>query len=415
MPGGQIIHLYCLCWNDARMLPFFFRHYDRLVDRYFIYDNGSSDASLAILRAHPRVELAHFDVHGDSFVEEERRLSDSIWLRSKGEADWVFVLDLDEHVYRPDLLRYLRRCTSQGITAIRAIGYDMISDRFPSTEQPLYHEITMGARSIGFDKFCLFNPNAIERSNYNPGRHTANPEGRVVWPDRSEVLMLHFKQLGVDYPIARSAELRTGLRQGDLDNGWGTHYSLSAAQIALAWAQIREAAVTVPGLGSRSDMQPAEFDEEYLVRSSGLFESNWYLNTYPDVREANISPLSHFCTHGWKEGRRPNFYFDCEWYLQTYPESGVGGRNPLFHYLRPDREPDLQPSMHFEPEWYRQRYGLQSAEEPLRHYLEHASSGPISPVSTFDVVEYCRRYPPHLRRLADPYQDYLERQALPVG
>ena len=27
-------HLYCLCWNEAPMLPHFFRHYDPLVDRY---------------------------------------------------------------------------------------------------------------------------------------------------------------------------------------------------------------------------------------------------------------------------------------------------------------------------------------------------------------------------------------------
>ena len=33
------VHLYSICWNDARILPYFFRHYDSLVDRYVIYDD----------------------------------------------------------------------------------------------------------------------------------------------------------------------------------------------------------------------------------------------------------------------------------------------------------------------------------------------------------------------------------------
>ena len=45
-----IIHLHATCWNEERMLPFFFRYYDRFVDRYFIHDNQSSDGSIEILR-----------------------------------------------------------------------------------------------------------------------------------------------------------------------------------------------------------------------------------------------------------------------------------------------------------------------------------------------------------------------------
>ena len=29
----MIVHLYTLCWNEAEMLPYFFRHYDPWVDR----------------------------------------------------------------------------------------------------------------------------------------------------------------------------------------------------------------------------------------------------------------------------------------------------------------------------------------------------------------------------------------------
>src|ERR1017187_1220993 len=116
MRGGQRIHLYCLCWNDARMLPWFFQHYDRIVDAYFIFDNGSTDESLSIIEKHGRLHLAHFDVAGDSFVDEERRMGDTRWRGS--DADWVIVTDIDEHIYRPGLRNYLQRCTEQNVTAI---------------------------------------------------------------------------------------------------------------------------------------------------------------------------------------------------------------------------------------------------------------------------------------------------------
>jgi hypothetical protein len=409
MPAGQTIHLYTLCWNDSRMLPFFFRHYDALVDHFFFYDNGSTDATLEILRAHPRVTVRHFDTPGDSFVKEELRLSETMWKESRGKADWVFVLDLDEHLFRPDLIGYLRRCTDQGITAVRAIGFDMVADRFPHLDTPLLEQVTRGARSLGFDKLCAFNPDAIRTSGYEPGRHDANPRGRVKWPERSEVLMLHFKQMGVDYPIARSAELRSGLGAGDIENGWGTHYSLTAAAIARVWADIRDAALAIPGLGPLAGVPPELYDDEFVVRGSGLFDAEWYLRTYPDIDEAGIDALAHFCSHGWREGRRPNFYFDCEWIQETYPElMGLGG-NPLVHYIRGAADADLRPSIHFDPAWYRKQYRVDPRVHALRHYLENMTSEKVGPHADFLVAHYCSVFPRSEREFADPYEDYCRR------
>ena len=54
------VHLYAQCWNEAEMLPFFFRHYDGLVDQYFIYDDGSDDGSSELLSIHPKVDARRF-------------------------------------------------------------------------------------------------------------------------------------------------------------------------------------------------------------------------------------------------------------------------------------------------------------------------------------------------------------------
>jgi hypothetical protein len=404
MAGSQRIHLYTLCWNDARLLPYFFRHYDDYVDQYFIYDNGSTDESLNILRDHGRVHCTHFDVKGDSFVEEEQRLSDSIWRQSIGVADWVFIIDIDEHIYHPDLLGYLRRCSAEGVTAIRGIGYEMVSDAFPTGPFPLTHLVTEGTRSAGHDKLCVFDPDLITHTGFGPGRHKATPQGTVVWPRRAETLLLHFKQLGVDYPIARSAELLPGLRSRDFEHGWGRQYQWSAVEIAQKWAQLRAIAGPVPGLGVLRDVELAEFHDDSVVRESGLFDSTWYLATYPDVRASGIDPLTHFCVHGWREGRNPSFYFDTEWYLKKHPAARQTGRNPLVHYLRFGEPADCSPSERFDTAWYRQQHEVPRESSPLRHYLERCRSGSVSPLPDFNVTDYCEA---HLEVVAgglDPYE-----------
>jgi len=39
------------------------------------------------------------------------------------------------------------------------------------------------------------------------------------------------------------------------------------------------------------------------IKRSGLFDSEYYLQKYPDVKKANINPLWHYVKYGWKEGR----------------------------------------------------------------------------------------------------------------
>lgn len=397
------------------MLPFFFAHYDNLVDEYRVFDNGSTDRSLAILEAHPKVRLTHFKVPGSSFVEEERRLSDEIWKHSRGKADWVIVLDIDEHVFHPDLLGYLARCKADGVTAIRAIGYEMVSESFPTGDARLCEQITTGCRSVGHNKFCIFDPDAITESHFGPGRHQAWPEGNVVWPKSPEVLMLHYKQLGVDYVAARSAELFQGIKQGDIDQGWGLHYTWSREQIADTWQQMFDRSGPVPGLGELAHVPPSEYrGDEKKVEESGLLDPQWYLAAYEDVVANRADPadaLTHFCLYGWKEGRMPNMYFEPEWYLATYPEVAESGVNPLIDYIESGEAAGAHPSPHFDPGWYRAHYGVPAEEMALRHYLRHRYTGQYSPVPGFDVESYTRRYPEVLALGKDPYEDYIERLA----
>jgi hypothetical protein len=234
--SDMTIHLYAQCWNDSWMLPFFFRHYDSWVDRYFLYDDNSTDATLAILEAHDRVQVSRFTrTSPDSFVLSEQRLSNHCWKQSRGVADWVIVTDIDEHLYHPQGMEYLTHCAAEGVTLIPALGYQMISADCPVAGQNLCEEYTIGAPSSRMMKPSIFNPNAIKEINFSKGRHKAKPKGRVKTPDTDEMLLFHYKYMELLHTYARHQMLHGGLRSRDLRHGWGKQYTWSLEELKSDW------------------------------------------------------------------------------------------------------------------------------------------------------------------------------------
>lgn len=218
------------------MLPFFFRHYDQLVSRYVVFDDSSSDGSLEILHNHPKVEVRPFvRSDPDSFVLSELSLSNECWKLSRGSADWVMVVDLDEHVFHPDLPSLLKRYQADGVTIVPALGYQMISEDFPSSDALLCKTCPRGAPCDTYSKLTFFNPVSITEVNFAAGRHGANPAGTVIAPAYEELLLLHYKFLGFERTLARHLELRSGLRSTDINNGWGFQYGWSEQELRQAW------------------------------------------------------------------------------------------------------------------------------------------------------------------------------------
>ncbi|MDG6099384.1 glycosyltransferase [Alteromonas sp. ZYF713] len=70
-----------------------------------------------------------------------------------------------------------------------------------------------------------------------------------------------------------------------------------------------------------------------LIKKSGLFDSEWYLQQYPDVRMSRQEPIEHYLLNGAQEGRNPSATFDTNWYLNSYPDVRAVGINPLVHYI----------------------------------------------------------------------------------
>lgn len=72
----------------------------------------------------------------------------------------------------------------------------------------------------------------------------------------------------------------------------------------------------------------------FVIRKSGLFDSKYYLETYPDVRRADLDPYWHYVKYGWREGRNPSRVFDGARYLEANPDVKNANLNPLVHYQK---------------------------------------------------------------------------------
>lgn len=233
----MITHLYTVCWNEADMLPWFFRHYDPWVDRYFIYDDGSDDGSLEILRAHPKVEVRRFEwTDPESFVLSHRKFHNQAWRESRDVADWVVVTALDEHVFvrgRP-MHRYLFEQKVTGVTMLPAFGFDTISDAFPEGEVRLVDVPVRTVASKMFNKLSIFNPSALT-IDFNVGRHRVVPDGRILMPRTDEQLLFHYKRVG--YERTRDRQRAQGERLGSTDrsSGYGVHYTWNEAEFRAEW------------------------------------------------------------------------------------------------------------------------------------------------------------------------------------
>jgi len=70
------------------------------------------------------------------------------------------------------------------------------------------------------------------------------------------------------------------------------------------------------------------------IRNSALFNTNYYINTYPDIRIAGVDPAKHYLVQGWLENRDPSADFSTSHYLSDNADVSVAGINPLLHFVQ---------------------------------------------------------------------------------
>jgi hypothetical protein len=282
------VDLYTLCWNEADILGFFFRHYDPVVTRYIVYDDGSTDGSLDILRRHPRVEIRRFERSDpDSFVLSHQHLQNSMWKESRGRADWVIITALDEHLMAPRwrLQAYLAAASRGRVTAIPAIGFQMLSDALPPPDAHLATSLTIGAPWSVMSKLSIFDPNAIDATGFTLGRHEAQPLGRVHFPPRDELMLLHYKYIGFDRTLKRHEDQNAGLGALDISSGWGIQYRWDEAKLRAEWDKFAADAVDT----AQEDFDPCKVLEPRWWRPPDFVDAKPRLAQRLGIRSGRIA------------------------------------------------------------------------------------------------------------------------------
>ena len=89
----------------------------------------------------------------------------------------------------------------------------------------------------------------------------------------------------------------------------------------------------------------------WLIRRSGLFDADYYLKKYTDVRKTARDPLLHFIQLGWQKGYNPSSDFDICFYLRENRDVRQAGINPLVHYLRAGKTEGRPPSLANDPKY----------------------------------------------------------------
>jgi glycosyltransferase involved in cell wall biosynthesis len=196
------IDLYSKIKDEIQLLPYFLRHYEAIADRIFVWDDGSTDGTLEMLKAHPKVTLLDLPVHGLEDTYASYHLFPIYKELSRGKADWVMQVDIDEFIYHPDILARLEEFKRDLFDIVTLVGYMMVAESFPQTDKQLWDVVTHGLRDRTMDKPVIFNPEID--IVFMGGRHriasAAGPGGRpIVMRWKSKVKLLHYRYFGYEY------------------------------------------------------------------------------------------------------------------------------------------------------------------------------------------------------------------------
>jgi glycosyltransferase involved in cell wall biosynthesis len=223
------IHVYTVCYNEEKILPYFLRHYSSFAEKIIVFDNYSTDSSPDIVRSCPIADLRRFNTNGTFNDLENIRIKNKSYKESLGKADFVIVVDMDEFLYHPQILELLRRYKSDGVTLPKTIGYDMISWRFPRSSKPFVENMRIGRESPSYAKRCIFHPEVD--INFQVGAHTCNAAGNILESNSADIKLLHYHYLGLLRIIRKHRAFKRRLSQFNLEHKLGYQYTWGALRL----------------------------------------------------------------------------------------------------------------------------------------------------------------------------------------
>ncbi len=195
--------IFSIMWNEAKMAPWFARHYSSFADRIITFVESSADGTEKILRQFPKVEVRRWPFRG----LDDNRFLEAVnnWMKeARGKSDWVAWVDADELLYHPNMRQLLEKPDGD---IFESIGYALISPTgWPESQVgQIYDHVRTGVRQSNYDKLLLHRSGidviqTIGRHAY-PGQFPKH-KGKI---SSEKIKLLHCHCLGgVDYTAQRN-------------------------------------------------------------------------------------------------------------------------------------------------------------------------------------------------------------------
>jgi hypothetical protein len=137
------------------------------------------------------------------------------------------------------------------------------------------------------------------------------------------------------------------------------------------------------------------------------FDARHYVRQFPDASASGFSPLSHFMSIGWKQGRNPNAFFSTRYYIEQNADVRSAKVNPFYHFVAAGRREGRMPNplvakdehsvvirrivgAEFDTQFYfKENPHLRGiGVDPLAHYCDVGWKSGCNPNPQFDVASY---------------------------
>jgi hypothetical protein len=196
------IDVFAICYNEEVLLPYFIKHYQSMGANITIYDNYSTDNSVAIIK---QAGCTYIPYDSNNQIRDDLYLSikNECWKKSK--ADFVIVCDIDEFLEVDfDTSKY---------TIINTQGYDMLG--IPPSR--------FGVKNDMYSKHIMFRPSEFKQIGYSFGCHKCAPEGNISG-SKETANLLHYKYISEEHVYSRHLLYQSRLSDINKKYGWGIEY-----------------------------------------------------------------------------------------------------------------------------------------------------------------------------------------------